>query len=243
MTLNKNLAILIILALYSPEVRAIEYNDPASSYRLDSIVAVAGHIKDFLTGEAIGNATILYEELPFGGYKGISKSSINDGFYGFRTFGHQSYRIEIIAERYQQLTDTIYPLTEGKNGCLIRDYKLRLMPSEEVIPLENLIFDLGKSEIRPESFDELDNLVKLMKINPEMIIQLEGHTDFKGGRTKNLKLSEDRVRVIKDYMIHGGIMPDRILTKAFGGTEPLSWETSEEAARLNRRVEVRIINR
>ena len=112
---------------------------------------------------------------------------------------------------------------------------------EDVFSLNNLTIDLGSCEINPESFDELDNLVKLMKENPDVIIQLEGHTDFRGGKSKNQRLSEDRVKEVKNYLILGGIMPDRILTKAYGGSKPLSWESSEEASRLNRRVEVRII--
>jgi outer membrane protein OmpA-like peptidoglycan-associated protein len=212
----------------------------SQSYRTDSIVIISGHIVDSLTGIGIGNAMVTYNELPFGNYIGVVTSG-DDGAYKFNTFGHPEYRIEISAENYRNIVDTILLIKAYEIGVLLKDYRLSALPSEDVIILENLIFDLGKSEIKPESFDELDKLVKLMKDNPEMVIQLEGHTDFRGGKSKNLKLSKDRVKEVKNYLIHGGIMPDRILTKAFGGTKPLSWEPSEEAARLNRRVEVRII--
>jgi len=210
---------------------------------MDSSIIISGYIMDSISRKGIGNAIISYEELPFGNYISIIKSMDEDGFYEFRTLGHKAYRIEIKARNYQNALHIIYPNKEHSNGYLKKDYMLKGIPADEVITLENLIFDLGKSEIKPDSFNELDNLAILMKGNSDMVIQLEGHTDFKGGKSKNLKLSQDRVKEVKNYLIHSGIMPDRILTKAYGGTRPLSHESTEEAARLNRRVEVRIIKR
>jgi outer membrane protein OmpA-like peptidoglycan-associated protein len=208
----------------------------------DSLVIVTGYIQDSLTRIGIGNVMITYKELPYGNFVGIIKSRESDGYYSYRTFGHDKYIIEISSEEYLKKIDTLYPLSlEGSQVNL--NYLLSKKPSEELMTLDNLIFDLGKAEIKPESYDELDALVDLMKANPDMIIQLEGHTDFRGGRSKNLKLSQERVKQVKNYLIHGGIMPERILTKAFGGSNPLSWENTEEASRLNRRVEVRIISR
>jgi outer membrane protein OmpA-like peptidoglycan-associated protein len=214
---------------------------PATSV-YDSLVFVSGHIQDSITGLGIGNVIITYRELPYGNFIGIVKSRENDGYYSYKTFGHEAYIIEIRSEEYIGKTDTLSPFLHQGNQ-IKRNYILSKNPAEEIISLDNLIFDLGKSEIKPESFQELDDLAHLMKANPEMIIQLEGHTDFRGGRSKNLKLSQERVKQVKNYLIHGGIMPDRILTKAFGGSNPLSWENTEEASRLNRRVEVRIISR
>jgi len=241
--MNKNLFILVFLHLILTNVQANENTGNQVCSEIDSIILVSGHIRDSLTNEGIDSAFISFEELPFGNYIEIVMSKTNDGFFEFKTFGHLSYRIEIQANHYHTVVDTLYPIKNGEGGFLIKNYLLSHLPSEDIITLENLIFDLGKSEIKPESFNELNNLVKLMKENSEMVIQLEGHTDFKGGKSKNLKLSQDRVKEVKNYLIHGGIMPDRILTKAFGGSKPLSWESSEEASRINRRVEVRIIKR
>lgn len=74
-----------------------------------------------------------------------------------------------------------------------------------------------------------------------MVIQLEGHTDFIGDAKANLKLSEDRVIAIKDYMVSKGSSKSKIKTKAFGGTMPLSRENTEAARQMNRRVEVRVL--
>ena len=108
--------------------------------------------------------------------------------------------------------------------------------------MHNLNFEQGKSKITQDSFEELNNFVTMLQDSPSMVIQLEGHTDFRGSPTANLKLSEDRVSAVKDYLVSNSISTDRILTKAFGGAQPLTQENSAEARAKNRRVEVRIIS-
>ena len=80
-----------------------------------------------------------------------------------------------------------------------------------------------------------------MEDHPNNSIQLEGHTDFEGNATANLKLSLDRVEAVKEYLVGQGVRKKRVLTKAFGGTQPLTRERTDEAKARNRRVEVRVI--
>ena len=82
----------------------------------------------------------------------------------------------------------------------------------------------------------------MLHSNPNMVIQLEGHTDTRGDAKLNLKLSEQRVDAVRDYLIRRGVKKERVKLKAFGGSQPLSKENTEEAHKLNRRVEVRIID-
>jgi outer membrane protein OmpA-like peptidoglycan-associated protein len=111
----------------------------------------------------------------------------------------------------------------------------------KVMRLDNLIFQVGNARITPESYPELDQLVKMLHDNPHMIIQLEGHTDVKGDPGLNMKLSKQRVEAAREYLISKGVSKSKVKTKAFGGTMPLSRDNSEEAHKLNRRVEVRIL--
>jgi len=80
-----------------------------------------------------------------------------------------------------------------------------------------------------------------MKENTKIVIQLEGHTDNQGSSKANLALSEDRVEAVKRYLVSKGIGKDRIKTKSFGGSQPLSNELTQEARAMNRRVEMRIL--
>lgn len=74
-----------------------------------------------------------------------------------------------------------------------------------------------------------------------MVIQLEGHTEIRGSAKLNLKLSQDRVDAVRNYLKSHGADASRIKTKAYGSTKPISRENTEEAQRLNRRVELRIL--
>jgi OmpA-OmpF porin, OOP family len=105
----------------------------------------------------------------------------------------------------------------------------------------NINFKLSSSEIEEDSYPELERVLEMMREYPTMVVQLEGHTDFRGNAKKNQELSEERVESIKNYLVNRNINRNRIKLKAFGGTQPLSRENTEEARSMNRRVEVRIL--
>jgi outer membrane protein OmpA-like peptidoglycan-associated protein len=71
--------------------------------------------------------------------------------------------------------------------------------------LNNLIFQVSKAIISPESHSELDLVVEMMKENQHMVIQLEGHTDYTGDPGQNLKLSQQRVDAVKKYLVSKGV--------------------------------------
>ena len=113
----------------------------------------------------------------------------------------------------------------------------------ELRKLENLIFARGSDQISSSSYSELNELAVWLNDNPSIIIQLEGHTDFAGNPDANMRLSEARVIAVQEYLIDQKVKKSRIFTKAFGGTQPLTQERTDEAKTLNRRVEVRVIRR
>jgi len=240
---------LLIFLILSVSLIKLTLADISTSKKLeihenDSLIKVSGYIYDSATTLGLIGAFLTYEELPYGNFIGITQSGDSSGYYEFFTFGNESYRIEVKAKNYQNIVTNISPNNDHINGILTKNFSLVKEHTEgEVIHLENLIFELGKSEINVNSFPELDKLVIFLKDNPRMVIQLEGHTDFRGGKSKNMKLSEDRVLEVKNYLVKKGIEGYRILTMAFGGSNPISKNASEEAARQNRRVEVRIIKR
>ncbi len=80
-----------------------------------------------------------------------------------------------------------------------------------------------------------------MKNNPKVEIELNGHTDNRGDAKKNIILSQQRVERIKSYLVSKGISSKRIKGKGFGGTRPIATNDSEEARKLNRRVEFVIL--
>ena len=145
------------------------------------------------------------------------------------------------AEGYATYYGKVKP-EDAKNGYVETIIELAPQGANQLIRLDRLIFALGKDEITEVSHDELDELATMLEDNPEMIIQLEGHTDFRGNAKQNMQLSERRVGAVRDYLVKKGIKKKRIRTKAFGGTKPLSRSNDEESRSKNRRVEVRILS-
>jgi OOP family OmpA-OmpF porin len=202
-------------------------------YAQEEILA-EGKITDSRTSKGI-KANVRYSSIPTGSIFG----RFSDSTFSFPIFGTAKYQITAEAKGYNPRTVIVDPKDINASRRVQRD--IILTPSGETMRLNNLIFPQGKAIIDPKSFDELDEVAQMMKENSKMVIQLEGHTDNQGSAKANLKLSEDRVEAVKKYLSSKGISKDRVKTKAYGGSQPLSNEMTQEARAKNRRVEMRIL--
>jgi OOP family OmpA-OmpF porin len=210
----------------------------------DSLIIAEGKVFNAATKEPI-TARITYQSLPYGNKVGV----INNSSYSFPMFDNEKYAIIVEASGFSPAKYLLDPAEANGQKRVIKDIELSngAIKADErhavghVIRLDNLIFEVGKSKIDPESYPELDILVKMMEEHPTMVIQLEGHTDYLGDPKENLKLSQQRVESVKSYLVTKSISKSRLKTKAFGGTQPLSRDNTPEAHRMNRRVEVRIL--
>ena len=111
------------------------------------------------------------------------------------------------------------------------------------VKLTNVFFQKGTSSLIENSYLELNQIFQFLKDNPTVAIRLEGHTDNQGDQTENLKLSEQRVKTVREYLVKYGISTKRIDFKAFGGSTPVASNTEEDTRKLNRRVEFVIIKK
>jgi OOP family OmpA-OmpF porin len=210
----------------------------------DSLVVAEGKVIHATTKEPI-SARITYQSLPYGNKIGV----INNSVYSFPMFDGEKYSITVEAHGFAPAKYMLDPAQANEEHKVLKDIELsdgtatadREHVVGQVMRLNNLIFEVGKSKIDPESYTELDLLANMMIENPKLVIQLEGHTDYLGNAKENLKLSQQRVESIRAYLIDKAINKLRIKTKAFGGLQPLSRDNTPEAHRLNRRVEVRIL--
>ncbi|MBL7918326.1 MAG: OmpA family protein, partial [Bacteroidia bacterium] len=107
--------------------------------------------------------------------------------------------------------------------------------------LKNVLFKISSDELLPESTAELELLAALLKENPNLIIRLEGHTDFDGPKRKNKILSKKRVIRVQTFLVSKGINKTRIKLKWYGEKKPITKKGSPEQRVINRRVEVRIL--
>ncbi len=197
-------------------------------------ILVEGNVQDAIGGKGI-KAGVRYKSYPTGGISG----NFTDSTFSFRIFGSSKYQITAEAEGFIPQTIIVDPKESVKNRI---QRNILLTSKGRAIRLDHLIFEMGRAIINSKSNTSLDEVAAMMKDNSKIIIQLEGHTDNIGNAEKNMQLSQDRVEAVKKYLVTKGIAKDRIKTKAFGGTQPLSTAGTEEAKALNRRVEMRVLN-
>lgn len=113
---------------------------------------------------------------------------------------------------------------------------------EKSIVLDNIYYDLNKSDIRSDAGLELDKLVKILKDNPTIRIELSSHTDARSSDAYNLNLSQQRAQSAVDYLVSQGIASDRLVAKGYGETRLLITNAqTEEEHQTNRRTEFKVI--
>jgi len=204
---------------------------------VEPVLVINGKTLNIKNREPI-NATILIEEK---GTKPQVIGNSENGLFSLKLQLGRKYRITAEAKGF-------FPKEEEIDASQIEDYleqdkEILMTPLEkdQVVRLNFIYFARAESMLLPESYPELNKIVKMMQENPNVKIRLEGHTETYGNKKSLKKLSKDRVISVKNYLVSKGISKKRIDYKAFGAERPLSREDTEEARQLNRRVEIRVI--
>ena len=123
-------------------------------------------------------------------------------------------------------------------GCTI----LFKNPTERTVTLRGVNFATGRVELTPASFAVLDDVARQLIEAPTIRIEVVGHTDATGGRTRNITLSLGRAEAVRAYLIMQGVPSERLVARGFGPDQPIANNQSASGRALNRRVELRKIN-
>ena len=101
-----------------------------------------------------------------------------------------------------------------------------------------LNFDTGKSAIKPESSPIINQIVEMLKSNPDIKISVEGHTDDAGNPKSNKTLSDDRAKAVVTEIVAQGIDSNRLSAAGYGQDKPIADNKTEDGRAKNRRVEL-----
>ncbi len=112
---------------------------------------------------------------------------------------------------------------------------------KKIVITETIRFETGKANILPASFSLLDEVASILATNPEIKVLVEGHTDSVGSDSYNLRLSQARADSVMQYLISGGISPDRLKALGYGEAKPIADNATKIGRAKNRRVEFTII--
>ena len=122
---------------------------------------------------------------------------------------------------------------------------IELSPITEGISsvLRNIYFDFNKATFKKESYDELNKLERMLSENPNITVEIAGHTDKIGSPAYNKALSLKRAQAVVDYVVRKGIPKSRIVARGYGEERPLASNDDEREGRaLNRRVEFKVLS-
>jgi outer membrane protein OmpA-like peptidoglycan-associated protein len=102
-------------------------------------------------------------------------------------------------------------------------------------------FETGSDRLEPNAAPLLDAIVALLASEPELKVEVEGHTDIRGDPASNRRLSLRRAQAVQAYLAARGISPTRVHTVGSGSTRPLVRARTAEAFEMNRRIEFRVL--
>lgn len=208
-------------------------------------ITVKGKVVDE-NGKPLG-AKIVYERLPDGKETGIAQSNPVTGEYEIRLPGDNLYGIRVeskdkISESQNlDLRNIKEDKTIQQKNVTLEPIKVSPIEERITIVLNNVFFDFDKSELKPESFPELNRITRLMEEKSAMSIEIAGHTDDVGGEAYNLDLSERRAKAVAKYLNEKGIDSKRMTVVFYGEGKPLENNTTAEGRGKNRRVEFKIL--
>lgn len=108
---------------------------------------------------------------------------------------------------------------------------------------KNLLFEKLKFNIETKSFEELKSLVDVLSLRPDIMIEIEGHTDNGGTDAENLELSKNRANQVKEYLIKNGVDANRVKISYYGESKPIASNDTESGRQMNRRVRIKVIKK
>ncbi|MGE3063035.1 MAG: OmpA family protein [bacterium] len=191
---------------------------------------ITGKVIDKSTDELV-NAKLSIPEAQTGEFypdaaTGVYKVTLDPGTYTItaKAEGYLDYAVPVVVEENKTLVMNIELLKKGGK-----------------INLKGINFESGKANILPESYVILNEAVKLLKDNPKVKIEVQGHTDSVGAAAANETLSQARADAVRKYLVDNGIDAMRIQTKGYGELMPIATNDTKEGRAQNRRIEFLIL--
>ncbi|MGM0648380.1 MAG: OmpA family protein [Bacteroidota bacterium] len=188
-------------------------------FRLPEIVfTISGTVRNDKTLQLMPDVAVTMT----GGGKTIETKTDDRGRYNFnkrQVDKNTTYELSIIENGFMPATKQETTVGRESSTDLVVNFRLEPIPPDP-IPLPEIRFALDKHELQEQYKDSLNGLIKTMKDNPQLVVELGSHTDFRADAEYNDTLSLRRAKSIVDYLISQGIEDDRLVPKGYGERMP-----------------------
>lgn len=124
---------------------------------------------------------------------------------------------------------------------IIQNIEIKKQKKNSSIVLSEIEFDYNKASLRESSYPALDRIAEYLKNNPDLDIEISGHTDNTGSKKVNTDLSQKRAQSVVDYLVSKGVKNKRLTAKGYADEKPIDTNKTAEGRQNNRRVEFKII--
>jgi OmpA-OmpF porin, OOP family len=202
---------------------------------------VKGIIRDKLTQEPL-KAKIELINLQTNGVESLVESDSVTGEYLMVLTQGAEYALYINRETYLFKSYNFNYSEVTDFEPIIINIDLEKATEGSIAVLNNIFFDVDKFDLKEKSIPELEKMVRFLKSNPAIRVEIGGHTDNSGAAVYNRQLSEKRALSVHTYLIQHGIDKKRLVPKGYGPDQPVATNESELGRQRNRRIEFRIIN-
>lgn len=205
---------------------------------LDPLLMLTMKFVDEDSGEPIDSVNVKVKQMPNKAF-GEGTTGLTNEYYTELPGGHE-YEFEFQAHGYLFKIDKrdLTNFTERKKEVMVVKMKKLVGLTFQV---ENIEFDVNKATLRPSSFPPLDTLVRIMKHIPEIIVEIQGHTDSDGSNAANKSLSQRRAQSVVNYLVQHGISKKQFVAKGYGEETPLVPNNSKANKQRNRRVMFKVL--
>jgi outer membrane protein OmpA-like peptidoglycan-associated protein len=124
---------------------------------------------------------------------------------------------------------------------LERHIQLDPITKGTAVVLNNIFFDTDSYVLKDKSITELRRVLQFLTENPQVKIEIQGHTDNTGTAAYNQQLSENRARAVYQFLVQAGIPATRLSAKGFGALHPVASNDTPEGRMQNRRIEFKVL--
>jgi outer membrane protein OmpA-like peptidoglycan-associated protein len=169
-------------------------------------------------------------------------AGVSEGRYDHTIPRLGKYMISASAEGYLNTTDSVSADNEERSP-FSKDIYLQPIEVGLTVRLKNIYFAFDKTELKKESFVELNKVVSFLKENSTVSIEIAGHTDNKGSDEYNETLSQGRSQSVVNYLISQGIDSERLSAHGYGESKPIDTNDTEDGQANNRRVEFTVLKK
>lgn len=203
-------------------------------------IVITGIVTNAKTKENVGGF-VMVEDMDTGELIAVNKSNSVTGKYMVVLPGGRNYSVSANKEGFFFYSQSFEVPKKIQYQEIVKDIVLKPIEKGTKVVINNIFFEIGKATLTPQSNLELDKAIDLLRSNPSMFIEVGGHTDNVGDDANNMKLSHDRAKSVREYMVGRGIGPDKIQAKGYGESNPIANNDTDQGRQANRRTEFIIL--